>query len=64
MWEIGMMRERLTRPTVGLMPTTPFADDGQTMDPFVSVPMARAPRLAETEAPDPLDEPHGFRSRA
>ena len=55
------MTERLHRPTVGLMPTTPHADDGQTIDPFVSVPTARAVRLAETAAPDPELDPQGFR---
>ena len=59
-----MMTERLHRPTVGLMPTTPHADDGQTIDPFVSVPTARAVRLAETAAPDPELDPQGFRWRA
>ena len=58
------MPARLTSPTVGLMPTMPFAVDGQTMDPSVSVPMAAAARLAETAAPEPELEPHGLRSRA
>src|SRR5438128_7494435 len=59
---IGMMPERLTRPTVGLMPTSPFAEDGQTTDPSVSVPIATAQRLAATAAPEPELEPHGLRS--
>ena len=63
-WEMGMMRERLTRPTVGLMPTTPLTLEGQTMEPLVSVPMAAAHREAAPAAPDPELEPHGFRSRA
>ena len=62
--EIGTMPARLTRPTVGLMPTMPFAVDGQTMEPSVSVPMAAAARLAETAAPEPELEPHGLRSSA
>src|SRR5262249_57086665 len=60
--EIGIMPERLTRPTVGLIPTRPFADDGHTIDPSVSVPIPTAARLAEIEAPVPELDPHGFRS--
>ena len=56
------MRERLTNPTVGLMPTTPQLDDGQTTEPLVSVPMAAKTRLPEVAAPEPDDEPHGLRS--
>src|ERR1700687_1716469 len=59
---IGTIPARLTRPSVGLIPTIPFADDGQTIEPSVSVPMATAHMFAETEAPDPELEPHGFRS--
>ncbi len=61
---IGTMPERLTRPTVGLRPTTPFTDAGHTMDPFVSVPIAAAQKFAEAAAPEPDDEPHGLRSTA
>src|SRR2546426_995922 len=61
---IGMMPARLTRPSVGLMPTIPFAEDGQTTDPSVSVPIATAQRLAATAAPEPELEPHGLRSSA
>ncbi len=46
-------------PTVGLMPTIPLAVEGQTMDPLVSVPMAKTVRLAETDTPLPALEPHG-----
>src|SRR6266550_6620153 len=59
-----MMPERLTRPSVGLMPTIPFAEAGQTTEPSVSVPIAAAQRLAATAAPDPELDPHGLRSRA
>ena len=45
---IGMMPSRLTRPTVGLMPTTPFAFAGLRIDPDVSVPIATAARFALT----------------
>ena len=54
---------RLTMPTVGLIPTTPFADEGQMIEPSVSVPTAAAQRLADVAAPDPELEPHGFRLR-
>ena len=37
-------------------------DAGQTMEPFVSVPMAAAHIFAETATPEPELEPHGFRS--
>ena len=56
-----MIPRRLTSPTVGLMPTMPFAEDGQTTDPFVSVPMAAAQRLAAAATPDPELDPQGLR---
>ena len=62
--EIGTMPARLTRPTVGLMPTTPFDEEGQTIEPSVSVPIARAHRLPLTAAPEPELDPHGLRSSA
>ncbi len=61
---IGMMPERLTRPTVGFNPTSEFAPDGQTMEPSVSVPTPTAARLAAIAAPVPELEPHGLRSSA
>ena len=54
----------LTSPNVGLIPTTPLTDEGHTIEPFVSVPMATAHRFALTPAPEPELEPHGFRSNA
>ena len=60
----GMIPARLTRPTVGLMPTMPVADPGQTIDPSVSVPIAAGTKLAATATADPELDPHGFRSRA
>ncbi len=60
--ESGMMPARLTSPTVGLIPTRPFADDGHTTEPSVSVPTPTAARLAAIAAPVPADEPHGERS--
>src|SRR5438132_10724100 len=50
------------RPNVGLIPTTPQAEDGQTTEPSVSVPMPAAARFAAIAAPVPLLEPHGLRS--
>jgi len=35
-----MIPERLTNPTVGLIPTIPQMADGEQIDPFVSVPTA------------------------
>src|SRR5438093_722913 len=61
--EMGTTPERLVSPSVGLMPTIELFDDGQTMDPSVSVPSAAAARLAATAAPDPELEPHGLWSR-
>src|ERR671929_2112101 len=59
---MGTTPARLTSPSVGLMPTMPFADDGHTIEPSVSVPIATAQRFAETAPPDPELEPHGFLS--
>src|SRR5438128_4029200 len=61
---MGTMPDRLTRPTVGLMPTRALLLDGETIDPSVSVPIAAAARLADTATADPELEPDGFRSRA
>src|SRR5688572_33107810 len=56
------MPERLTRPIVGLMPTRPFALDGQTIEPSVSVPTPIAARLAAIALPVPELDPQGLRS--
>ncbi len=61
---MGMIPARLTRPSVGFTPTRPFPDDGQTIEPSVSVPTASAHRFAEAAAPEPELEPHGLRSSA
>src|SRR5690348_8064553 len=53
---------RLVSPTVGLMPTTPVADEGLTIEPSVSVPSAATHRLAETATADPELDPLGVRS--
>src|SRR5947209_18683854 len=60
---IGMMPARLTRPSVGLIPTNPDADDGQTTEPTVSVPMPTAARFAAIADPVPELEPQALRSR-
>src|SRR4051812_9805994 len=36
----------------------PLNDDGHTIEPQVSVPMANPANPAETMAPEPLEEPH------
>src|SRR5579864_1409085 len=62
--EIGIIPLRLTRPTVGLIPASPFDEDGQTMEPSVSVPIPMAARFAEIPAPVPELEPQALRSSA
>src|SRR5205823_14440352 len=52
------------RPSVGLMPTRPLPVDGDTNEPSVSVPMAKAARLAATAGPEPELDPDGLRSSA
>src|SRR5438132_11125109 len=61
---MGMVPVRLLSPEVGLMPTRPQADDGQTTEPSVSVPIPIAARFAAMADPVPELEPHGLRSRA
>ena len=61
---MGMMPSRLIRPTVGLKPTMPFADAGETIEPLVSVPIATTHRFAETATAEPELEPEGLRSSA
>jgi hypothetical protein len=63
LWAIGTTPERLVSPRVGLIPTRLLFDDGQTIDPSVSVPRAAAARLAAGAAPDPELEPQGLWSR-
>src|SRR5437016_10858353 len=58
-----MTPDRLTRPSVGLMPASPFADAGHATEPSVSVPTAAAQRFAPVAAPEPELEPQGLRSR-
>jgi hypothetical protein len=61
---MGIILLRLTSPTVGLMPASPFAEEGHTIEPSVSVPIPTAARFAEIPAPVPELEPQGFLSSA
>jgi len=54
---IGRIPVRLTRPTVVLIPTTPFADAGLRIEPDVSVPIATVTRFALTPMAEPELEP-------
>src|SRR6476620_7078447 len=58
------MPVRLTRPSVGFMPTRPLLFDGETIEPSVSVPMPATARFAAIEAPVPELDPDGLRSSA
>ena len=58
---------RLTRPNVGRRPVAPHRVDGETIDPNVSVPMAKATSPATVAEAEPADDPldpcfksHGF----
>ncbi len=59
-----MIPDRLTSPTVGLIPTMPFELAGHRIEPSVSVPTAPAARSAETATADPELDPQGLRSSA
>ena len=61
---IGMTPVRLIRPTVGFTPTIPFNDDGDRIEPSVSVPTATTHKLAATATAEPELEPDGLRSSA
>src|SRR5437763_16963142 len=61
---MGTMPARLISPSVGLIPTMPLVDEGETIDPSVSVPTATAHRFAATATPEPELEPEGLRSSA
>ena len=64
LWAIGMIPARLASPRVGLRPTTPLTEAGETIEPSVSVPMATAHKLAATATAEPELDPEGFRSSA
>src|SRR5262245_2950553 len=48
---------RLTRPNVGLSPVAPQRVQGDTIEPSVSVPIAKPTSPATVAAADPADEP-------
>ena len=56
---MGTIPSRLTRPTVGLIPTSRFIVPGLRIDPDVSVPMPTVARLADTAIPGPELDPPG-----
>src|SRR5437870_8953880 len=58
--EIGMTPARLTKPTVGLNPTTPLIDAGHVIEPLVSLPSAADARPEATAAAEPELDPHGL----
>src|SRR6266436_2472737 len=49
--------KRLTRPYVGLKPVTPQVEDGETIDPSVSVPIENPTKPADVAEAGPADEP-------
>ena len=61
---MGMMPERPTSPTVGLIPTMPLSDDGRDDRSIRFRTDGSSAKLAEAAAPDPELDPHGLRSRA
>ena len=58
----GMMPWRLTRPSVGLRPTTPHMAAGRRIEPPESEPRLPYARRAATETAEPLDEPPEIRA--
>ncbi len=50
----------LTKPTDGFIPTIPFTEAGQDIDPFVSVPIAISTIPEATATAEPELEPQGF----
>src|SRR5450631_409123 len=62
--EMGTTPLPLTIPTVGFKPTRPFNEEGERIEPLVSVPMAAAQKLAAAATAEPALEPDGLRSRA
>src|SRR5258706_10261455 len=57
--ETGFTPWRLTRPKLGLYPTTPQNEDGRIVEPPVCVPIPSGIMKSATPAADPLDEPPG-----
>jgi hypothetical protein len=60
---MGMTPDRLVSPSVGLIPTTELNDDGQSMEPSVSVPSVTAAMFAAAATPGPALDPHGVDDR-
>eukprot|EP01022_Parablepharisma_sp_SALTPOND_P021553 TRINITY_DN427_c1_g3_i1.p1 TRINITY_DN427_c1_g3~~TRINITY_DN427_c1_g3_i1.p1 ORF type:complete len:1404 (-),score=404.80 TRINITY_DN427_c1_g3_i1:6090-10301(-) len=58
----GQAPARLTRPNVGLKPTTPQQAAGRRIEPPVSLPMDRSTRLAPTAEAEPLEDPPVMRA--
>src|SRR5699024_9716220 len=58
--ESGWHPATLTRPRVGLSPTTPHSAAGIRIEPEVSVPRVRAALPSATAVADPLLEPPGI----
>src|SRR5262245_65489863 len=58
-----MTPARLTRPNVGIRPTTPQSEAGPRIDPPVSEPSATGTMPAATAAPEPDEEPPVKRAR-
>ena len=56
-WAMGITPDRLVRPSVGLIPTTPHVVAGETIEPSVSVPIVPAAKFAATAAADPVLDP-------
>src|SRR5438067_7494681 len=61
---MGITPRLLTRPYVGLNPTTPQYDEGMRIDPPVSVPRVPMQRSAAMAAAEPPDDPPGTWSSA
>ena len=60
---MGIIPDLLHNPTVGLSPTSPLTEEGETIEPSVSVPILMAQRLAAVAVPEPALDPDGLRSR-
>jgi hypothetical protein len=60
---MGTTPRPLISPNVGLSPTKPFNEEGERIEPLVSVPTAAAQKLAAAATADPALDPEGLRSR-
>lgn len=57
-----MTRDRLVKPTEGLIPTRLFTLLGERIEPSVSVPNAAKQRPIDDPTPEPEEEPDGSMS--